>query len=112
MQKLQVCQFIPLPNNEESESNTDYMLPTQIPISKQDRDRLYISLVYLTEINWTFADERALLVQLKEILAKDYFCPNNLQFQKIKRYLINREETSLDPNIKQEIKQYIERVKT
>ena len=101
----------PLSNNEESESNTDYMLPSQIPISKQDRDRLYISLVYLTEINWTFADERALLVQLKEILAKDYFCPNNLQFQKIKRYLINREETSLDPNIKQEIKLYIERVK-
>ncbi len=108
--KVWLRKKFPLLSNEKSTSDTDYLLTSQIPISKQDRDRLFFSLAYLTAKGWPYPDERAILVQLREILASNIFCPNNLRFHKIMRYLINREEASLDSNMVEEIKLYIKSI--
>lgn len=103
----------PLLNKEGSTNNNNiYKLSCLNPISKDDRENLLISLAYLSAIEWPRSNEKALLIQLKEILASDFFCPNSLRFLKIKKYLINREEASLDSNMVSEIKQYIKDIKS
>lgn len=76
-------------------------------ISKEDRDCLSISLAYLTALEWPRANERALLTQLKEVLAGNIPCPNNHRFSKIKKYLVSRNEASLDSDMAKEIRKYI-----
>lgn len=102
-----------LSNNEESDiTNSGCVSSPQKPISKRERDNLLISLAYLSAIEWPRSNEKALLIQLKEILTSGIFCPNSLRFLKIKKYLINREEASLDSNMVSEIKQYIKDIKS
>ena len=102
----------PLDNEESASNNSEYGASSQNPISKEERDNLVISLAYLTAIEWPRSNEKALLIQLKEILTSSIFCPNSPRFKTIKKYLINRVEASLDPKMVDEIKQYINEIKS
>ena len=102
----------PLENEESASNNSEYGASSQNPISKEERDNLVISLAYLTALNWSRSNEKALLIKLMEILRSDIYCPNSPRFGTINKYLIDREEASLDSNIIDEIKQYIKEIKS
>lgn len=101
----------PLISNGESGSHLlECRVDSQDSISKEDRDCLSISLAYLTALEWSRSNERALLTQLKEVLTGSIPCPNSRRFHKIKKYFANRNEASLDSDMANEIKKYINEV--
>lgn len=102
----------PLDNEESACNNQECGVGAQNPISKEDRNHLVISLAYLTALEWSRSNEKALLLQLKEILTSSIVCPNSPRFETIKKYLIDREEASLDSKMADEIKQYINDIKS
>ncbi len=102
----------PLDKEESASDNHEYRTSSQNPITKEDRNHLVISLAYLTALEWSRSNEKALLIQFKEILSSSIFCPNSPRFETIKKYLIDRKEASLDSKMEDEIKQYINEIKS